>query len=93
MNIYAVSRTCPHDYDEFDSFVVVCGTALEARHTHPSPNCEVWSSEKGDWVDTDGEVSRYHGWVSEVENLMVVHIGVALPNAEPGIVVASFNAG
>lgn len=92
MNIYAVNRTCPHDYDEFDSFVVVCGTELEARHTHPR-GWAVWSPEKGAWIDREGDVDEYHGWVADVENLMVVHIGVALPNAEPGIVVASFNAG
>lgn len=82
MNIYKVER--PDDgwgYDEYDSFVVIANDESEARNTHPS----------GGGVDTD-TFSRGN-WPVKLADLVVTLIGVANPEVNPGVVVASFNAG
>lgn len=98
--LYRVSRTDRGDYDEYDSFVVICASEEEARKTHPreyvfrsDDNGSFWC-----WYDeTIGQTRTYMGgmtWVNaaQIHTLDVEFIGEINSN-ENGVILASFNAG
>jgi hypothetical protein len=98
MNIYKVTRNEPIDYDTFDSFVVVAPDQAAARRTHPATSADLtwddcYGNAPGQWYDFEGRPERMdNGWTDDIEPLTVTLIGRA-DGAEPGVVVASFNAG
>ena len=97
MNIYLVKRTDRHDYDEFDSFVVIADCEDQARDTNPrerwcmSQNPPCFVTERINW--NEQESFRYCGWTTKRANVVVTLIGKAAPDQKFGIVCASFNAG
>jgi len=79
MNLYVISQSEERDWDTYDSAVVAAENEDSARRIHPGGYSEDdWSSRS---------------WAHSPENVTVRLIGVAEPGVEPGVVVASFNAG
>jgi hypothetical protein len=81
MNIYKISQKENYEYDTYDSAVVIAETEDGARLIRPgSPK----------W----GESFHWHGdWCNTPDAVTVELIGGALDGANPGVVLASFNAG
>lgn len=77
MNIYLLSQTVCRGYDTYDSAVVIAESEETARMTHPA--------EWGEWCGSDC-------W-PDPQYVEVTLLGVANPDAKPGVVCASFNAG
>lgn len=107
--IYRVSlpgNTKQFDYlekwDIFDSFIVCCETEDQARKTHPNGTSsseysnveQCWIPTKGMKIGTDEKHSNF-GWLKgkDIHHLEVELIGTALRSIEPGIILASYNAG
>lgn len=79
MNLYRISQTQNSGYDTFDSAVVAAENEVMARNTHPS-RYEKWDD-------------FYPTWATSPEHVKVELIGVAKKGTQPGVIVASFNAG
>jgi hypothetical protein len=78
MKLYRISQTQNPNYDTYDSAIVCADSEEQARNINP----------EGDrW----GE--RWSAWCKTPDDVSVELIGTALDDAEPGIVLASFNAG
>ena len=100
--IFKVSRpNADHvDYDEYESFVVVCRDASAARRTHPRSTQEYinegwaprWSESREAWVNSHNEPNSYHSWTTFIDELVVERIGDAA-DGHIGVVCASFRAG
>lgn len=82
MNIYKIARNDTWDYDDYDSAVVVAATEDDARNIHPNGSGNIHDRSFG-----------HRSWVSDPLQVAVTLIGVAVDGIEPGVVVASFNAG
>jgi hypothetical protein len=83
MNIYVISQSDNNDYDTYDSAVVAAVSEDEARKINP---CQY---EKAGWWDVDQS-----SWTKKgLAGVKVELIGVAKEGTEPGVVLASFNAG
>lgn len=80
MNIYYISQDENNDYDTYDSMVVVANSEEEAKQIHP---------RRDGWIDNIWNV-----WASSPERVKVELVGTASNKyREPGIILASFNAG
>jgi len=77
MNLYLISQTENNGYDTYDTAVVAAKDEDEARNITPD----------GDWN------TRYSTWCSSPSKVTVNLIGKATAGTEPGIILASFNAG
>lgn len=83
MNIYLVTRTNDHSWDEYDSFICVANTPEEARNLHPDGYSE------GDWWNDDYNYS----WVPPASTEAKL-LGKADPEyTKPKVILASYNAG
>lgn len=78
VKLWKISQSVNNDYDTFDSAVVSAETPDDARQMHP----------RG-WTESDFHT---HNW-AEPSQVEVELIGEAVPGAERGVIVASFNAG
>lgn len=89
MNIYLISQTEEKGYDTYDSAVVIAADEDAARKTYPSAlwHCD---DEGSSWPTGWRAGSE---WCATPEAVTVKLIGCALPDAEAGVVCASFNAG
>ena len=82
MKLYLVTNRIPDyfSYDFYDSFVICCESADEARATHPTgellANCRAGDE-----------------WPIEIEDVDVKYLGEADQDLPFGIVCSSFNAG
>jgi hypothetical protein len=86
MNLYLLSQTENTDYNTFDSCIVAAHSSEEARLIHP------WHYNP--YVNgTPWNASRGSTWAFTPEGVTVKFIGVAAEDIEPGVVLASFNAG
>ena len=92
LRIYHVSlpydysnMTWQPDYDTFDSFVIIAASAEEARYTYPGGGQIV--------LNSDDPYTTWPTLDEDIRQLDVIEIGIAHEDAEPGVVVASFNAG
>lgn len=81
MNIYLISQTENNGYDTYDSAVVIAPDEATARNMDPQGEGQI------DWADTQ------FSWASHPSAVKVELIGTALPDAQPTVVCASFNAG
>ena len=79
MKLWLISQGVNKGYDTYDAVVVAAETEEEARNIHP---CQVHG-----WNDT------YGTWANKPEEVKVEEIGDAKFSMNPGIVLASFNAG
>jgi hypothetical protein len=97
MNIYKVTQNINNGYDTYDSMVVVAETEQDAREICPDEFTT--HHHDGTWYGTfnDGGEYKRDGdeWVpfNKIHKLVVTLIGIATPEMEKGVVVASFNAG
>lgn len=75
-------------YDCYDSFVIIAKTEDEARRTRPDGHLP------GEWTE-EKEERYFRGWIpfAKRNELRVEKIGRALKKQEPGILLASYNAG
>ena len=80
MNIYLLKQDIVDGYETFDSAVVVAESEDDARTIHPRSNG--WVFRYGDWVE-----------FKDIDKIKVTLIGVADPDQERGVILASFNAG
>jgi len=77
MNLYLISQEANDGYDTYDSAIVCASSFDEAREINPS----------GHWG------RGYSGWCATPSQVTVVKIGTADDGVDPGVVLASFNAG
>lgn len=78
MNLYLISQTENSTWNTYDSAVVCAPDVETARNIIPG---------RGKWGDSWSE------WASCPENVSVKYLGEAHHEIEPGVVLASFNAG
>jgi len=81
MNLYHISQTIRDGYDTYDSAVVAAPNEETAKTIHPD------GETLYPWIDT------YNTWCQSPNQVSVKLIGVAAPNIQQGVVIASFNAG
>ena len=79
MKLWLILQDVNNTYDYFDSAVVAAETEEAARNTQPDGN-KSWA---GAWAI----------WAEKPEQVTVRLIGEAPPDTEPGVILASFNAG
>jgi len=82
MKLWLISQDENTTWDTYDSAVVAAETEDEARRIHPA----------GDYWNRP-EYEGLNGWCKFPEQVEVKLLGEAAPDIEPGIVLASFNAG
>jgi hypothetical protein len=97
MNLYLLTQTENRGYDTFDSIVVAAETKYDALRTSPNPEFYEWSDTHEGWMFTysDGgkERKRMDSWANNLDAITCKKLGTAMSNIEPGLVLASFNAG
>ena len=79
MNIYLLQSDEGACYDSYDSVVVYAHSEEEARLIHPAGNHR--------W----GDPYYREGWASSPDNVNVTLLGQG--EGQPGVILASFNAG
>ena len=97
MKIYKVSQSENTDYDSYDSFVCYANTKEEAMKMHPSGSPTTrWDEnlQKQVLCKWDDPKLFWNDWATSEDNVEVQHIGETFTNeTEPGVILASFNAG
>lgn len=88
MFLYLLTQTENTGYDTYDSCVVVASSASEARRINP----------RGLKWDEAGRNEAWGGsflayWASHPDKVCVDYLGWADESIDPGVVLASFNAG
>lgn len=83
MNLYLITRNDWHDYDQYDSAVVAAPNE-EVAKSFIEEDLEYW---------THSYYLDYHLERRTPLDITIELIGTAVDGIEPGIVVASFNAG
>ena len=78
MNLYLISQDENEEYDTYDSAIVCAANEDEARNT--KPDARPWGA-------------RFSSWCSSPDKVKVRLVGVAAEGVEPGVLLASFNAG
>lgn len=92
MNIYYVSAPgFRGGYGTYSDFVVVCASAEEAALTHPVGYKLRENPENLLVEEPGGYLSSF--WAYRLDQIQVKLIGTAAPDAQPGIICASFCAG
>lgn len=86
MNIYKIWQTSNKHYDVYDSAIVIAESPNEARLWHPQGVYKWMNEPEEHWM-------LFDSWVDEALLIQVELIGQALPEAQSGVVLASFNAG
>ena len=81
MNIYKISRE-DWDYDDYDSAIVIAENEDQARMTNP---------RNGEMLDPEN--FGIYGWAESPDLVTVELVGIALPDAQPGLILSSYNAG
>lgn len=80
MKLWRISQDVNTGYDTFDSAIVAAVDETAARSTYPS----------GDWPQKDWYPRL---WANSPDQVEAVYIGEAKEGTEPGVILASFNAG
>lgn len=95
MKLYLVERTDDWNYDSHDAFVCKAENEESAKTTFPD-ECRVWVNGVTYFKYHDGHLSSepetYSSWTKSLNNIKVTEIGTS-NSPEPGVVLASFNAG
>lgn len=86
MKLWLLSQDENDGYDTYDSVVVAAENEVLAKAIHPS--------QIGDYAPKDPWVSSYYRtWASSPDKVNCKIIGDAIEGTEPGVILASFNAG
>lgn len=87
LRLYIITPKDPKwgGYDTFDSAVVAAPNSIEAVRLHPSGHCD--AGEGGIFPSSGGS------WPNDSKLIEADFIGFAKPGTEPGLILASFNAG
>ena len=86
MNLYLISQSENHNYDTYDSAVVVAKTPSQAKQIHPSE--DKYNGDIKTWE------RPYGTWATSPKNVTAKYIGKAKRGLKSGIVLcSSFNAG
>jgi hypothetical protein len=80
MKLWLISQDTNNDYDTYDSAIVAAHSEDEAKAIHPGGGPQRWNDNYPCWAKTPDEVKAEF-------------IGIAHGTVEPGVVLASFNAG
>lgn len=102
MHIWKISQDVNDGYGTYDSAIVYACTERDARRTHPDTNWEDYAA----YIDLnpstlDNQVERVYAWNrawAPIEEVLVEHIGENpeyddIDPIEPGVILASYNAG
>lgn len=101
MMIWKISQRENRGYDTYSDAVVIALDLESARRTHPDGHNQ-WDEDKetwmSHWADDTGVVKLRPdelaaGEWSHIKNVAVELVGVAVGDAKPGVVCASFHAG
>lgn len=96
MNLYRISQSENNDYDTYDSAVVAAPDEATARSIHPVDNI-IWNAEKSAWCYKKTGELEFHlasTWCKHPDAVAVTLIGTAHSSiTQPGVILASFNAG
>ena len=95
LKLFLIEQFAVDGYDTYDSAVVAAADVESARRIHPGQHCE-WSAFTGNgcWISRrDGEPARIDDWAPHIDSVSVRCIGDAVDGTEPGVILASFNAG
>jgi hypothetical protein len=90
MRLFKLTRTDKWGYDDYDEIVVAAPDEASARRISPNDH-HVWSDEQNCWLSNDEPVT-YNSWCERIDTLRVKELGTA-NSLEPGLILASFNAG
>lgn len=85
MNLYKITRTDGHDYDEYDALVVRAEDQEKALKM--LSNC---IGRDCGWHECDQYCGDYSGFRMDGSNAKVEEIPL---DGEPGLIIGSFNAG
>lgn len=86
MNLYLITRNDGVDYDQYDSAVVAAPDEEDAK--------ALIEQDLHGWTNTDWKYVEKVLVVTHAElDIAIELIGTAVDGIEPGIVVASYNAG
>jgi hypothetical protein len=80
LNLYLISQDERGGYDTFCEAIVAARSEDEAKNIHPAGGAE-WRKP---WTDTSF-------WASSPDHVSVKLIGIAAPDVELGVILASFN--
>jgi len=83
LKLFLITQRVATGYDTYDSAVVAAESAEKARETHPSSYAGIVPRRPWDGYD----------WASSPDLVVAKLIGEAAPGIEPGVIIASFNAG
>lgn len=93
MNLYLITRTNQHNYDEYDSAVVAAPSAEAATKIHPLAGI-VWKDQQWQYVRPHGSFApvTFDCWVHP-DQVEVKFLGHADEGIKEGPILGSFNAG
>lgn len=93
MNIYKISQSVHNGYDTYDAAIVAAETSQEAQVIHPGRR-QIWSPKHNQWVDPSypDDPYDYRDW-APIDAVTVQLLAENVPNLQPGVILASFNAG
>lgn len=101
LRLWLIYQDANSGYDTYDSAVVVAPDEDAARNTHPRGPEYVFGPARLRWQDSPKPQWFRPALASQCaddtwappENVGVRPLGVALPQSNPGVILASFNAG
>lgn len=99
MYIYRLTQDTVRGYDTYDAMVVIAENEDAARRMHPYTSLvynealKCFCFYRPDNLYNKYEAYPGDSWPNRIEDIEVEYLGVAHENAEPEVVVASFNAG
>lgn len=85
--LYLVAPTQTSGFDVYSSFICAAETDQAASKIHPDPDV-FWYETRWARRDTFGEPLSAWEWRDTPDTVRVQLIGVALPDATPGVVLA-----
>lgn len=98
MKIYKIYQTVNNNYDTYDSAIVFAESEEQAKRICPNTFYEVGDNDhyyfkydNGTKKDK-GEFPSFFDW-APVKDIQVEYVGEAKEGTEPGVLLASFNAG
>ena len=89
LKLFLISQTENTDYDTFDSAVVACASAEEARNMHTAGGVIDWARKQTGAALRAIDVE----WCLKPESVFVKYLGEAADEVKTGVICSSFNKG